>query len=120
MRLPKDESCQIVAIKRLIEGYYDDQNQWVEGGETIVATITGVDIQPKSGRERVATSGTAYESDYRMYAGTDDITFESGFMSLQTKDIVTDAAGNQYRIVFPGYWSTHYEADLKLEVGNEG
>lgn len=116
MRLPKDDTCQDVTVKRLIEGHYDESMQWVEAGEATVATITGADIQPKSGRERAAQSGTSYESDYRMFAGTNDIAFESGFTHLKSGDIVIDAVGNQYKIVFPGFWVTHYEADLKLEA----
>lgn len=120
MRIPKDAYCQDVTVKRYVEGHYDENYQWVEGGEVTIATITGADIQPKSGRERAAQSGTAYESDYKMFAGADDIAFVAGYSDLRQGDfaIIMNPDGTEkqrFKIILPGYWGTHYEPDLKLE-----
>jgi hypothetical protein len=117
MRLPVDDTCQDVTVKRLKEAGYNEEGQWVEGGEQDVAAISNADIQPKSGRERSAQSGTSYESDYTMYVGTDDIVWQPGYTRIKEGDIIIDAAGNKYKVVFPGFWpGSHYQSDLKLEA----
>ncbi len=115
MKLPKDDTCQDVIVNRYIDGHYDDQGQWVEGGEVTIATITGADIQPKSGRERAATTGTVYESDHKMFAGVDDVAFTEGYSNLRQGDLIIDASGQRFKVILPGLWGTHYEPDLKLE-----
>jgi hypothetical protein len=116
MNIPKIGSPQNVTVKRDIPGHNDEAGQWVEGGPATIATITGANIQPKSGKEIAATSGTDYASNYTMYAGANDITFVAGYSTLLAKDIVIDTAGNQYKIINPGNWGSCYQSDLKLEV----
>lgn len=117
MHLPVNKLSQTVTIKRNIKGHTDpDTGNWVEGGEFAIATITNANIQPKSGRERAGQSGTRYESDYKLFAGSDDITYESGYegSGILENDIAVDADGQKYSVVFPGLWpGHHYELDLK-------
>lgn len=115
MYIKPDEFCQIVQVKVLTEAGYDEQGQWHDAQEILVATIDGADIQPKSGRERAAEVQTSYESDYKMFAFKQDITFEAGYSELKQGMVVVDEAGKRYKIVFPGNWEAHYEADLKAE-----
>lgn len=104
------QTCQ---IKRNIEGYTDpDTGQWVPGGEKLIATVEA-DIQPKSGQERATELKTEYESDYKTFVDIDDIIFEVGYSEIKKGDILIDALGKKYIIVYPGKWDDHYEADLK-------
>jgi hypothetical protein len=114
--IPKIGNPQNVTVKREIPGHNDDSGNWVEGGLATIATIAGANIQPKSGKEIATTSGTDYASNYTMFAGSDDITFVTGYTAILAKDIVIDAAGNQYKVVDPGNWGSCYQSDLKLEV----
>lgn len=118
MRLPKTPASQNVVVKRLIEGHYDENHNWVDAHEATVATITNVSILPKSGRERAAALQTVYESEYTMWVGTDNITFEEGFSELERGDIVIDGKGRRFTIVFPGDYGPVYEASLKEELPN--
>lgn len=115
MHLPKNKLSQTVFVKTIVDGHNDDNGNWVEAEEILIATIDNANIQPKSGRERASQSGTSYDADYKLYAGTDDIVFEPGFVDLMTGNIVVDSKDKRYRIVFPGYLTTHYESDLKAE-----
>jgi hypothetical protein len=120
MRLPKTPASQNVVVKRLIEGHYDENYNWVEPGEQAIATIINASILPKSGRERAATVQTTYESEWTLWAGTDNITFEEGFSELERGDVVVVGAGEKakrYRIVFPGFYGAAYEVALKEELG---
>lgn len=120
MRLPKTPASQNVVVKRLIEGHYDKDYNWVEPGEQAIATIIDASILPKSGRERAATVQTTYESEWTMWAGTGNITFEEGFSELERGDVVVVGAGEKekrYRIVFPGFYGAAYELALKEELG---
>lgn len=116
MKLPKTPASQNVVVKRLIEGHYDENHNWVDAHEATVATITNASILPKSGRERAATVQTTYESEWTMWAGTDNITFEEGFSELKRGDIVIDGKGRRFRIVFPGDYGPAFEVSLKEEL----
>lgn len=116
MNIPKNIVSQTVTVKRLIEGHYDENYNWVDSSEVIVATIVNAVILPKSGHERAATIQTTYESDYTMYAGVDDIIFEEGYSELDRGDLVIDSREKKYRIVFPGFYGPVYEAALKEEL----
>ncbi len=119
MRLPKTPASQNVVVKRLIEGGYDENHNWVEPGEQAIATIINASILPKSGRERAATVQTTYESEWTMWAGTDNIIFEEGFSELKCGDVVVAGAGEKakrYKIVFPGFYGAAYELALKEDV----
>ena len=124
MRLPKTPASQNVVVKRLIEGNYDENHNWVEPGEQAIATIINASILPKSGRERAATVQTTYESEWTLWAGTDNIIFEEGFSELERGDVVIagtsegdDEKAKRYRIVFPGFYGAAYELALKEELG---
>lgn len=120
MKLPKTPASQNAVVKRLIEGHYDKDYNWVEPGEQAIATIIDASILPKSGRERAATVQTTYESEWTMWAGTGNITFEEGFSELERGDVVVVGAGEKekrYRIVFPGFYGAAYELALKEELG---
>lgn len=124
MKMPRDEDMQEVTIKRWTEGHYDSDGAWVEGSEKVIAISNYADIQPRSGRERVAELKTKYESDYRMFVGSDDIEFdpedelsEDEPLELLSGDKVEDEQGKEYTITFPANWSSHYECDLKLKEG---
>lgn len=116
MRLPKTPASQTVTVKRFVEGHYDENHNWVDAHEATVATITNASILPKSGRERAATVQTTYESEWTMWAGTDNITFEEGFSELERGDIVIDGKGRRFRIVFPGDYGPVFEVSLKEEL----
>lgn len=119
MRLPKTPASQNVVVKRLIEGGYDENHNWVEPGEQAIATIINASILPKSGRERAATVQTTYESEWTMWAGTGNIIFEEGFSELKRGDVVVVGAGEtekRYKIVFPGFYGAAYELALKEDV----
>jgi hypothetical protein len=117
LNLPVNKLSQNITVKRDIPGHNDDSGQWVEGGEVLIASIVNANIQPKSGRERASQSGTIYESDYKMFAGTDDITWESGYSMIEAKDIIIDSRGIRHKVIFPGLFpGHHYESDLKLEA----
>lgn len=118
MKLPKTPASQNVVVKRLIEGHYDENHNWVDAHEATVATITNASILPKSGRERAAAVQTVYESDYTMWAGRKNIAFEPGFSELKQGDIVIDTKGRRFTIVFPGDYGPVYEVSLKEELSN--
>ncbi len=118
MNIPKDEYCQDAIVNRMTDSGYDEYGQWHEGGDVKIATITGADIQPLSWRQRAAgASGTNYDSDHQLFAGSEDIGFESGYTELLVNDMVVWKS-KTYRIVFPGNWGSHYESYLKLEAMN--
>lgn len=116
MKLPKTPASQNVVVKRLIEGHYDENHNWVDEGEQTIATITNASILPKSGRERAVAVQTVYESDYTMWAGRKNIAFEPGFSELKQGDIVIDTKGRRFTIVFPGDYGPVFEVSLKEEL----
>ena len=104
---------QTCTVKRNIEGHTDpNTGQWLPAGEQLIATIEA-DIQPKSGRERASELQTEYESDSRAFIDNQDITFEPGYSEIKKGDILIDASGKNYTIVYPGKWDEHYICDLK-------
>lgn len=114
MRLPKNIVSQNVTVKRLIEGHTDETTgQWIDDTEATTATITNACVLPKSGNERAASSQTVYESNYALYAGSDDITFIAGYTDIEAGDIVIDSKGKRYQVTFPGCYGPAYQTDLK-------
>lgn len=118
MRLPKTPASQTVTVKRFVEGHYDENHNWVDAHEATVATIANASILPKSGRERAAEVQTVYESDYTMWVGRKNITFEPGFSTLERGDIVIDGKGRRFRIVFPGDYGPAFEVSMKEELSD--
>jgi hypothetical protein len=119
VRTPKTPASVNTTVKRLIEGHYDENHNWVDASERTIATIINANILPKSGRERAATVQTTYESEWTMWVGTDNITFEEGFSELERGDIVIAGPSGKekrYRIVFPGFYGSAYGAALKEEL----
>lgn len=116
MNLPINKLSQTVTVKRTVEGHYDNSGQWVEAGDVAIATIQNTNIHPKSGKEMAATTGTVYESNYTMFAGSDDITFEIGYSSINENDTIIDSKDVPYQVITPGNWGTHYQSDLKKVV----
>src|SRR5690554_4721399 len=116
MKLPKTPASQNVVVKRLIEGHYDENHNWVEPGEQAIATITNASILPKSGRERAAALQTIYESEYTIWGDRKNLTFGPGFSMLKLGDIVIDGKGRRFRIVFPGDYGPVFEVSLKEEL----
>lgn len=113
MHLPKNKLSQTVTVKREVEGGYDNDGNWVEGGLITIATIANANIQPKTGKEMATTTGTAYESNYTLFSGSDDILWATGYSDIQENDTVIDANGTSYTVKVPGNWNTHYQSDLK-------
>lgn len=104
------ETCR---IKRNVDGHTDENTgKWVKAQEVIVA-IGEFDIQSKGGRERATSLQTDYESDYKGFADVEDIIFEPNYSEIKKGDILIDASGKKYTIVYPGKWDDHYEPDLK-------
>jgi hypothetical protein len=116
MRLPKTAVSQNVVVKRTAEGHYDENMQWVEPGEIQIAAIINANIVPMSGQERASASQAGFESNYKMFAGDEDITFEAGYSDFQAGDFVIDAKGQRHKITFPGDFKMAYACDLKLEA----
>ena len=104
---------QICTVKRNIEGHTDpNTGQWVTAVEQLIATVEA-DIKPKSGRERATGLQTEYENDYKAFINNQDITFEPGYSEIKKGDILINATGKNYTIVYPGKWDEHYICDLK-------
>lgn len=115
MRVIKDDNFQTVKLYRETEGYTDPETgNWIPAGEQLIAAAE-MDIQPKSGQQRANELQTEYESDYIGYVGAEDIIFETGYSEILQGDIVEDETGQQYVVVFPGNWQSHYEIDLKAK-----
>jgi hypothetical protein len=114
MKVPKYKGIsQDVTIKRTTEGHNDANLQWVEGGEVLIATAIGVTLYPMTGKDRSDPRQGGYTSDYVLYAGTDDLVFETGYLDIEDGDFVYDAAGKRYKVIFPGLFpGSHYEAEL--------
>ena len=118
MKLPKTPASVDVIVKRLVPGHYDENHNWVDASEQTIATIINASILPKSGRERAAEVQTVYESDYTMWAGRKNITFEPGFSTLERGDIVIDGKGRRFRMVFPGDYGPVFEVSMKEELSD--
>ncbi len=103
---------QTYQIKRNITGHTGDDGNWVPAQEKLIATGE-FDIQPKGGKKRATALQTEYESDFKGFADMEDIIFEVGYSEIKKGDILTDASGKTYTIVFEGKWDDHYEFDLK-------
>ncbi len=113
MQLPETIISQEVIIEREIEGGYDDNGDWQEGGPKIIAIIQDANILPKSGSQIASVLQTSYESDYEMYAGSENITFEEGYGEIKKGDTVIDSKEKKYNVVFPGNYGPAYVSQLK-------
>lgn len=108
------EGTQTATLHRYTEGYYDENHQWVEPDWEKAATLNNADIQPRSGDERAAETGTRYGSDYRAYVAPGNVEFEEGQdEAINEGDRIKDGDGCYYKIVFVADWSSHYEVDLE-------
>ena len=113
------EGTQTATLHRYTEGYYDEDHNWVEPGWEKVATLNNADIQPRSGDERAAETGTRYESDYRVFVS--NIEFEENEEKIiKEGDNIKDEDDCYYKVVFVADWSTHYEIDAERIRGEEG
>ena len=72
-----------------------------------------IDIQPKSGRQRTGSLNTRYESEYTGFLYCEDIDIEI-LPAIEQGDLII-SGGKEFRVIFPGFWGTHYELDLKEE-----
>ena len=123
-------------ITREVEGGYDENHQWVEGGLKVIATGKA-SIQPKSGDRRARETGTKYESEEIAYVYYKDlnVTVETlvflgmpedtqevsmyeavniyGIHIIQQGDKLIDEFDKEYRILHPANWNRHYELDIE-------
>ena len=113
MRTTRDDNTQVVQVKRWTEGHTGEDGKWVEGQEQLIAVIDPADIQPKSGTERAGTSQTQYYSNYNLFAFIEDIEFLNEVTELKAGDKIVAENSAVYTLVFPGFWGTHYQGDLR-------
>jgi hypothetical protein len=117
MRLPKTAISQDVVITRVEPGHYSaDNTQWIEDAEIQIATVEGATIVPIDGKERASSSLAGFNSNHKMHAGDEDITFLNGYAEFKAGDTLTAANGKKYLITFPGFLGISYFAELKLVV----
>lgn len=70
------------------------------------------DLQPKSGTERIAASGTIYESSHVLFLPKGEQMIPQG-----AKVIITDAKGQKlgdFEITFAALYGTHWQLELKV------
>lgn len=120
MRLPKTAVSQNVIVKRAIPGYYDDNGQWIEPDEIQIAAIINASVVPMSGQERASASLAGFDSNYKMFAGDEDVAFTEGYSELRAGDAVIDSIDQRYTIQFPGNFKMAYACDLKMEASGNG
>lgn len=106
-----------VEIKRKVEGYTDDNGNWIPAGEHVIATADA-DIQPLGGFERNTSLQTTYESTHRAFINVNDIHYEDGYSSIEQGDILVDADGPEYTVTFVANWIFHIELDLRENNGD--
>jgi hypothetical protein len=118
MKMIKDSMSQDVTIKRILPGHYDANQQRVEPGSVLIASVVNASIQPLSGNEIISASKQDYKSTHQGFLGTDDTTFEPGYNDLEAGDILYDENLQPFKIVFPGlYKGSHYQPYLdKMKV----
>ena len=120
MKLPVTAVSQNVTVWRNEPGHYDENSQWVEPGDVKIADIINATLIPISGNERASASLAGYDSNHRMFAGSDDISFSTGYSDFQAGDVVVDAKGKRYVITFSGDFKMVWTCDLKLEAPADG
>jgi hypothetical protein len=120
MKLPVTAVSQNVIVKRTIPSHYDNSGQWIEPAEIQIAAITNANIVPMTGNERASASLAGFDSNHKMFAGDEDITFNDGYSELQAGDFVIDTKKQRYKITFPGNFKIAYAAELKLEAPANG
>lgn len=106
-----------VEIKRRVEGYTDDNGNWIPAGEYTIA-MADADIQPLGGVERNTSLQTTYESTHRAFINVNDIRYEDGHSSIEQGDKLVDAAGTEYTVTFVANWLFHIELDLRENNGD--
>ena len=101
-------------IYEQIGGRTDDSTgNWIEEELNLKAEAL-IDIQPKRGGQRVGSLNTRYESEYTGYLYCRDIDYIESLPAIEQGDLIK-CNGKEYRVIFPGFWGTHYELDLKEE-----
>lgn len=71
-----------------------------------------VDLQPRSGTERVMRSGTFYASTHVMFAGP-DVTGVGTGVFVDVKEMCGSVVQQTFKVVFAADWGTHFVFDLE-------
>lgn len=110
-----DDVAVYVDIYTVEDGGQDDDGNPLPPAKTYYAQDARADVQPLSGQQRIAASGTTYAATHRLFGGDFDAVPPAG----ATVDVKQASGGEvvaTYTVVYSGNWRTHLEIDLKGET----
>lgn len=102
----------VADVYTVIGGGQDPDGNPIPPAKHYYAQDAQADLQPQSGSERAAQSGSAYESTHRLFLGPTAEPIPAG----ARVDVKASAGGpvtRSFVVVFPANRGTHWEVDLK-------
>ncbi len=110
--LMTDEHSVFVDIYTETPGGDDPDGNPLPPQKQYFAQNAGADLQPRSGSERAAQSGTSYESTHVLFLGSTPQPIPAGAM-VDVRREEGGAVVARYVVVFPANFGTHLQLDLK-------